>query len=172
MQCSSHTLSVWLPQHQSFSSAVLPGEVRHKKITYNMQHVAPVISLFSKLYLLQQNKSWTSSNIMLNIIHVELAWYNHSYVMCLCSIYPFLGLVFLFGGRVHSFYNPFDAEVGCCTKDGQPQQHAHHFVSGQGPHKGLSWEIFKQHLCWPMSVHWLDKDGRNWGIKKAKQEEK
>lgn len=96
-------------------------------------------------------------------VHLQLTLYNNdnAYVMRSCSMYPFLGLVFLFGGWVHSFYNPLNAVVGGCTKYGQAQQHAHHFISGQGPYQGLSGEIFKQHLCWLASVHWLDKDVGN-----------
>lgn len=83
------------------------------------------------------------------------------------NTYPFLGLVFLLVGRIHSLYNPFDAVVGGCTKDGQPQQHAHHFIPGQRPHQGLSGKIFKQHLCWLLSVHWLDKETENRGMRQT-----
>lgn len=85
-------------------------------------------------------------------------------------MYPFLGLVFLFGGRVHSFYNPFNTVVGGCTKYGQPQQHAHHFISGQRPYQGLSGEIFEQHLSSSMSVHWLGKDVGNKRIRQKLDE--
>lgn len=72
--------------------------------------------------------------------------------------YPFLGLALLFGCRIHSVYNPFDAVVGGCTKDSQPHQHAHHFIPGQRPQQGLSGKIFQQHLCW-LSLHWLHEEG-------------
>lgn len=75
----------------------------------------------------------------------------------MCSTYPFLGLVFLFGGGIHRFYNPLDAVIGGCTEYGQAQQHAHHFISGQGPYQGLPGQIFEQHPCWLVSVHELDK---------------
>ena len=82
-------------------------------------------------------------------------------ITCICyvgyfgSTYPFLGLTFLFRGRVHGLHHPFDAVVCSCTKDGQPHQHAKHFISGQRPEQGLSGEIFQKHIYRLLSGHWL-----------------